>query len=112
MSKFEIVVRRRFEDFWPVVVKFSSPDGLPSHAEGRLQFMPGDREELIERQNDPEQYGTLLGERLFKGEVKDDFIKACDRNSDCLRILLSIEVDKKDDLKSLYWERLCAPGKS
>ena len=112
MSTFKIVVQRRFEDFWPVSVTFSSPDGLPSHAEGRLQFIPGDREELIERQNDPEKYGMLLGERLFKGEVKDAFIKACDKNSDCLRVLLSFEVDEKDDLRFLYWERLCAPGKS
>jgi CHASE2 domain-containing sensor protein len=109
MSKFEIAIQRQFEDVWPVVVKFRSTDGLTTHAEGTFRFSTDDFEQLIERQDEAEEYGTLLGKRLFREEIRDAFITARSQNPDYLRVLLSIEVDKQDKLRTLHWERLCTP---
>ncbi|XGV96369.1 MAG: CHASE2 domain-containing protein [Leptolyngbya sp. BL-A-14] len=109
MNTFEIAIQRRFENAWPVVVKFRSADGFTTHAEGALQLSSGDISRLIELQDDAEGYGTLLGKRLFRDEVSYAFIRARSKCPDCLRVLLSIEVGTTDRLKTLHWERLCAP---
>lgn len=112
MSTFEIAIQRKFEDAWPVVVKFRSTDGLTTHAEGTFEFSEKEFGQLIELQDEAEDYGTLLGKRLFREDVRDALITARSKNPDCLRVLLSIEVDKRDQLKTLHWERLCAPVES
>ncbi|MEH2080095.1 MAG: CHASE2 domain-containing protein [Nostoc sp.] len=107
MNTFEIAIQRQFEEAWPVVVKFRSGDGLTTHAEGRLRLNREDREQLIQLQEDPLAYGTLLGKKLFEGGVLNAFFGA--RVNPPVRILLSIEVDERDDLRTLNWERLCIP---
>ena len=112
MSTFEIAIQRKFEDAWPVVVKLRSTNGLTTHAEGTFEFSEEEFGQLIELQDEAEDYGILLGKRLFREEVRDALITARSKTPDCLRVLLSIEVDKKDRLKTLHWERLCAPVES
>ncbi|MEH1919768.1 nSTAND1 domain-containing NTPase [Nostoc sp.] len=109
MSTFEIAIQRKFEDAWPVVTKFRSVDGLTIHAEGTFRFSVDEFNQLIELQDEAEEYGTLLGKQLFQGEVRDALITSHSQTPDCLRVLLSIEVDKKDPLRTLHWERLCVP---
>lgn len=109
MSTFEIAIQRKFEDYWPIVVKFRYADGLTTHAEGTLKLSDSDFTQLIELQDDAEGYGTLLGKKLFQDEVSSAFIRARSKCPDCLRVLLSIEVEAKDKLRTLHWERLCAP---
>ncbi|MEH2255257.1 nSTAND1 domain-containing NTPase [Nostoc sp.] len=112
MSIFEIAIQRQFEDAWPVVVKFRSEDGLTTHAEGTFRFSADEFNQLIELQDEAEEYGTLLGKRLFQEEVRDALITVRSKTPRYLRVLLSIEVDKKDPLRTLHWERLCAPIES
>jgi CHASE2 domain-containing sensor protein/energy-coupling factor transporter ATP-binding protein EcfA2 len=109
MNKFEIAIQRQFENTWPIVVKFRSADGLTTHAEGTFQFSADEFAQLIERQDEPEEYGKLLGQKLFQGEVEKAFIRALGKTPNFLRVLLSIEVEQQDRLKTLHWERLCAP---
>ncbi len=112
MSIFEIAIQRQFEDAWPVVVKFRSEDGLTTHAEGTFRFSADEFNQLIELQDEAEEYGTLLGKHLFREEVRDALNTSRSKTPDYLRVLLSIEVDKKDPLRSLHWERLCVPIES
>ncbi|MEW5861349.1 MAG: CHAT domain-containing protein, partial [Cyanobacteriota bacterium] len=55
--------------------------------------------------------GIILGKALFRGNVRDTFVRALSMSSqDCpLRILLSIEAADNDEVRILHWERLCAP---
>jgi CHASE2 domain-containing sensor protein/energy-coupling factor transporter ATP-binding protein EcfA2 len=112
MNTFKIAIQRQFEGSWPIVVEFRSTDDLNIHTEGMFQFSAAEFEQLIELQDEPEEYGTLLGKRLFREEVRDALIIARSKAPTCLRVLLSIEVDKKDPLRTLHWERLCAPTES
>jgi hypothetical protein len=110
MNLFEIAIQRKFEDTWPIVIKFRSKDGLTTHAEGRLRLSGDDFERLIEYQDDAEAYGTLLGKQLFQdGEVRDAFARARGQSPNYLRFLLSLEVSPQDTLRTLHWERLCFP---
>jgi len=103
MSIFEITVQRKSGDDWPVVVEHSKPGVfLPVRNEGLLSL---DQTELLS-QVTPRDYGTLLGQALFRGEVRDAFVRARAKNGEDLRVLLFVEAD---DLKTLRWERLCAP---
>ncbi|MBD1940770.1 CHAT domain-containing protein, partial [Coleofasciculus sp. FACHB-712] len=70
-----------------------------------------DFNELTQQQENEREYGTLLGKALFRGAVYDTFVRALSKSSqDCrLRILLSIEAANNDEVKTLHWERLCAP---
>ncbi|MGI0484952.1 CHASE2 domain-containing protein [Pantanalinema rosaneae CENA516] len=112
MSTFEIALQRQFEDAWPIVVKIKSIDGLTTHAAGTFRLSADDFTELIELQENPEAYGILLGKRLFREEIRDTLISARSQTTGYLRVLLSLEVDKQDRLRTLHWEWLCDPVES
>jgi WD40 repeat protein len=103
MYTFEITVQRKSGDVWPVVVEQSASGVfLPVRDEGTLRL---DLTELAS-QTMPKEYGLVLGRALFRDEVRDAFVQALTKSEDYLRVLLFVEAD---DLKTLRWERLCAP---
>src|SRR5262245_55512026 len=103
MHSFEITIQRKSGDVWPVVVAQSTSGVfLPVRDEGTLQL---DLTELI-GQTTPKEYGLVLGRAVFRNEVRDAFVQSLTRSEDYLRVLLFVEAD---DLKTLRWERLCAP---
>ncbi|BBD60981.1 WD-40 repeat-containing protein [Nostoc sp. HK-01] len=109
MNTFEIIIQRKSGDSWPIVVEYSRPGILlPLRAEGNLQLTETDLQQLLSLQGQPQKYGTFLGKALFQDEIRDAFTAAIRESDDCLRVLLFIEaVDK--ELRTLRWERLCAP---
>src|SRR5262245_8019556 len=103
MHTFEITIQRKAGDAWPVVVEQSTSGVfLPVRDEGTLRL---DLTELAS-QTTPKEYGLVLGRALFHDEVRDAFVQALTKSEDYLRVLLFVEAD---DLKTLRWERLCAP---
>ncbi len=110
MNIFEITIQRKYEGSWPVVVKRSATGSfLTIRNEGSLKFAE-EVFEYLRRTLDPREYGQTLGEYLFfEPEIRDAFVKARTESEDKLCVLLSIEAP---DLKSLHWQRLCAPIES
>jgi energy-coupling factor transporter ATP-binding protein EcfA2 len=103
VSTFEITVQRRADDGWHVVVEQGSPGtSLPVRVEGVLRLEP---DELRSRAT-PKEYGTLLGQALFRDDVRDAFVRAIPTKDERLHVLLFVEAP---DLRTLRWERLCAP---
>ena len=103
MNTFEITIQRKSSDVWPVVVEQSTSGAfLPVRDEGTLWL---DLTELAS-QATPRDYGLVLGRAIFRDEVRDAFVQALTKSQDYLRVLLFVEAD---DLKTLRWERLCAP---
>ncbi|MEW6497379.1 MAG: CHAT domain-containing protein, partial [Cyanobacteriota bacterium] len=104
MNTFEITVQRKVSDRCTVIVEYTLSDTLlPIRAEGEFSV---DLEEL-RRQATPLEYGTILGEALFRDKVLRAFDRAraeSQRNEEGLRILLFIE---DQELRTLRWERLC-----
>ncbi|MDM8518875.1 CHAT domain-containing protein [Anaerolineales bacterium HSG6] len=99
----EITLQRQTDDGYPVVVEESQLGTfLPIRTESLLQLDI----ESLNSQTTPLAYGTILGQALFQGEIRDAFTRARSENQDGLRLLLAIE---DPDLKTLYWERLCTP---
>ncbi|HEY9609977.1 CHAT domain-containing protein, partial [Allocoleopsis sp.] len=111
--EFEITILRRSNECWPIVVRTRQLDGLTTHTEGSLQLTEDDWSKLRIEQENEKEYGKLLGQAVFRNEVRDAFIRAYSNSKssqNCrLRILLSIEVDNTDELRTLHWHRLCAP---
>ena len=110
--EFEITIQSKSGDSsWPIVVRCKQPDGLTIHSKETLQLSQDDLNRLTQQQENEKEYGTLLGKALFRGAVYDTFVRALSKSSqDCrLRILLSIEAANNDEVKTLHWERLCAP---
>ncbi|MBD1877302.1 CHAT domain-containing protein [Coleofasciculus sp. FACHB-T130] len=110
--EFEITIQSKSGDSsWPIVVRCKQPDGLTIHSKETLELSQDDFNELTQQQENEREYGTLLGKALFRGAVYDTFVRALSKSSqDCrLRILLSIEAADNDEVKTLHWERLCAP---
>ncbi len=103
MIIFEIIVQRKGAVGWPVVVEQSAPGQfLPMRTEGLLRL---DLKALL-AQGTPLEYGTVLGQGLFAGPVRDAFVQALAASANALRVLLCVEAD---DLKTLHWQRLCGP---
>ena len=103
MNTFEITIQRKAGDSWPVIAEQSRPGSyLPVRTEGVLNVDPERLLALL----DPLAYGTHLGQALFANGVRDAFTRALADSSHDLRVLLFIEAD---DLRTLRWERLCAP---
>jgi hypothetical protein len=102
MTTLEITVQRRSGDGWPVVALLHSPWELPVRKDGILTL---DEVEL-RKQLSPEAYGRLLGQALFRDQVRDAFTRAQAKSDDFLRVLLFVE---DPSLRRLRWERLCAP---
>ena len=103
MNSFEITVQRKMGDSWPIVVEQNASGVfLPVRHEGTLEL------DLVElnSQATPRDYGTILGQALFRDEVRDAFVQALTKSDDRLHALLFVEDAK---LRTLRWERLCAP---
>jgi hypothetical protein len=103
MNTFEITVQRKLGTSWPVVVEQNASGVfLPVRHEGTLQL------DLVEltSQPTPRDYGTVLGKPLFRDEIRDAFVQALAESDDRLHVLLFVE---DTDLRTLHWERLCAP---
>ncbi|MGL5192450.1 MAG: CHAT domain-containing protein, partial [Chroococcales cyanobacterium] len=110
--EFEITIQSQSrENSWPIVVRCKQPDGLTNHAQETLNFSQEDFNLLTQYQENQKEYGTLLGKALFQGSIGQTFSRALSKNApDCLlRVLLSIEAGENDKIKTLHWERLCAP---
>lgn len=110
--EFEITIQSKSgKNSWPVVIRCKQPDGLTIHAKGILILNPNDFAKLIENSENEKEYGILLGKALFREEVRDTFIRAFSKSSqdNPLRILLAIEAAQEEQVKTLHWERLCAP---
>jgi WD40 repeat protein/energy-coupling factor transporter ATP-binding protein EcfA2 len=110
--EFEITIQSKLGDSnWPIVVRCKQPDGLTIHSKETLQLNQEDWNKLIQQQENEREYGTLLGKALFRGAVYDLFVRVLSKSSQnsVLRILLSIEAADNDPIKTLHWERLCAP---
>ncbi|MCI5142420.1 MAG: hypothetical protein D3909_12035, partial [Candidatus Electrothrix sp. ATG1] len=75
MNVFEITVRRRQADGWPVTAEYSRPGELARRAEGTLRLPEDYAVELRMLHLDAHGYGTLLGKALFQGTVLLKFMK-------------------------------------
>ncbi|MEZ4660209.1 MAG: CHAT domain-containing protein [Caldilineaceae bacterium] len=103
MNTFEITIQRKNGDGWPVIAEQNQPGRfLPVRSEGLLTIEP----ERLLAHLDPVQYGAELGQALFDNGIRDGFTRALADSRNNLRVLLFVEAD---DLRSLRWERLCAP---
>jgi energy-coupling factor transporter ATP-binding protein EcfA2 len=103
MDVFEITIQRGTDERRPIIAEQSSLSSFSSwRSEGLLKL---DRSKLLS-QLTVIGYGTVLGEAVFQGTVRDAFIHARAQNPNQLRVLLNIE---DEELKNLRWERLCAP---
>jgi WD40 repeat protein/energy-coupling factor transporter ATP-binding protein EcfA2 len=110
--EFEITIQSKSGvSSWPLVVRCKQPDGLTIHSKETLELSQEDLNKLTQQQENEKEYGILLGKALFRGSVRETFVRAISKSSqDCrLRILLSIEAADNDEVKTLHWERLCAP---
>src|SRR5215207_1532813 len=109
MSTFEITIERKTGDGWPVVVERTSPGAsLRLRAEGTLLLGPEAEQALLAAVIEPEAYGTILGQALFREHVRDALARARAETTgdDRLRVLLTVE---DEGLRVLRWERLSAP---
>jgi hypothetical protein len=103
MHTFEITIQRKSGEEWPVVVEQSATAVfLPVRDEGFLRL---DLTEL-RIQATPREYGIVLGKAVFHDDIRDAFVQALTKSDEDLRLLLFVEAH---DLKTLRWERLCAP---
>jgi len=110
--EFEITIQSKSGDYsWPIVLRCKPLHGLTTHSSGILQLSQDDFYKLTQEQENEKAYGIILGKALFRGNVRDTFVRALSKSSqDCpLRILLSIEAADNDQVRTLHWERLCAP---
>ncbi|XZO03938.1 MAG: eIF2A-related protein [Microcoleus sp.] len=110
--EFEITIQSQSGvSSWPIVVRCKQPDGLTTHSKETLELTQDDLNKLTQQQENEKEYGILLGQALFRGAVRETFVRALSKSTqDCrLRILLSIEAADNDKVKTLHWERLCAP---
>ena len=109
MSTFEITIERETEGGWPVVTERTSPGAvLRLRAEGTLLLGPEADAALLAAAIDPRAYGEILGQALFREDVRDAFAQARSETADAdrLRVLLTVEDPR---LRAYRWERLCAP---
>ena len=103
LDTFQITIERRSGNAWPVVAEYGRPGAfLPIRNEGILRL----DQVALTAQGSPRDYGTFLGQALFRDDVRDAFVRARAESDDNLRVLLFVEAD---DLRVLRWERLCAP---
>ncbi|MGB3401492.1 MAG: hypothetical protein WBA77_02240 [Microcoleaceae cyanobacterium] len=110
MSIFEISIQsQRNLRQWPVLIKFQDQDKLPIEKNGILQLSQDAQQQLSMLQHRPKDYGTFLGQALFQGELLDAFREAFTRSQKLMRVLLSVNAEESDWLKTLHWERLCVP---
>src|SRR5262249_36940789 len=99
---FELTIQRGGGGRWPVVAERTAPGAfLPVRAEGFLEL-----DKVSLEVTEPEEYGVILGKALFRGGIRDAFQKAREKGGGGLHVLVCVE---DDELRTLRWERLCAP---
>lgn len=92
MNTFEITVQRQAGDGWPVVAELSGGGALlPVRAEGLLRADLEDLKARLNGQGTPREYGTLLGQAVFQGAVRDALVRALARSDERLHVLLFVE---------------------
>ena len=98
----EITIQRaRSGGVFPVVAEHHRPGSLlPVRSEGVLKLA------VEPPSSTPNTYGAALGQALFRGAIRDAFIRAHADQTDGVRILVFVEAE---ELKSWRWEWLCAP---
>jgi hypothetical protein len=103
VNSFKITIERKAGTSWPVVVEEEATGAsLETRSEGMLEL------DLLalNAQITPQEYGTMLGQALFREVVRDAFLHARAQSEDCLSVQLFVEAP---ELHTLRWERLCAP---
>jgi energy-coupling factor transporter ATP-binding protein EcfA2 len=103
VNSFKITIERKAGTSWPVVVEEEATGAsLETRSEGMLEL------DLLalNAQITPQEYGTMLGQALFREIVHDAFLHARAQSEDCLSVQLFVEAP---ELHTLRWERLCAP---
>ena len=103
MAILKLTIRPKIDGVFPVSLVLTDAGPAPLEDMGELQLDKEEKSSLLEYEADPRQYGVALGKLLFKDRVKDAFLK---NRRQLRRIQLVIE---DDELKTLRWERLCAP---
>src|SRR2546422_4701792 len=63
-------------------------------------------QEALSTQVTPRDYGTMLGQALFRDRIREAFLQARIQSQDRLSVQLCVEAP---ELRTLRWERLCAP---
>ncbi len=97
-----ITIKTRAGEAWPVeAVLQDRPRTIPAVIAGALAL---DLDEL-RATVDPHAYGARLGDALFRGAIRDAFVRAL-AGGEPLHLLLSIDAP---ELRPLLWERLCGP---
>jgi tRNA A-37 threonylcarbamoyl transferase component Bud32 len=97
-----ITIKTRAGEAWPVeAVLQERPRTIPAVISGTLELDPTDLRAIV----DPTAYGARLGEALFRGAIRDAFVRAL-AGGEPLHLLLSIDAP---ELRPLLWERLCGP---
>jgi hypothetical protein len=107
MNTIEITVQRKSGNSWPIVAEQTAVGVfLPVRDEGVLQVNLEEFKTQLNSQTSAKEYGTLLGQALFRDDIRDAFVKALTKADESLHVLLFVE---DAELKALHWERLCAP---
>ena len=111
MSIFEITIQnQRTPTEWPVLIKIELQDKLPIQINGTLQLSENDQEELSMLLYEPKNYGIFLGKALFRDKLLlSAFREAFASTHKLMRVLLTIDTENSEQLKTLHWERLCVP---
>jgi hypothetical protein len=97
-----ITIKPRVGDAWPVeAIAQDRPRTIPAVIAGTFRVDEAELRALV----DPRAYGAYLGEALFRGAIRDAFVRALG-GGEPLHLLLSIDAP---ELRPLLWERLCGP---
>ena len=117
MNIFEITIQPKTEKGWPVAVKHTPFQQSALYYKGTLNLNSDDNfASLGQYLGQPQKYGTELGKQLFTQDIRFAFEKALfhsqqqsSKDKQILHVYLHIDTFNDDSLKSLKWERLCAP---
>jgi WD40 repeat protein len=102
MNLLEITVQRSAAERWPVLAYAEDGEGLRVGVQGELLLDLG---QLRAASMNVKAYGTVLGQALFRDEVRDALLRSRE-SPDGVRLLLCVEAE---DLRELRWERICSP---
>ena len=117
MNIFEITIQPKTDKGWPVAVKHTPSGYSPLYYKGTLNLNTEDNfAEVQQYLGQPEKYGRELGQKLFTQEIRFAFTNALSytrqnatQEKQILYVFLHIDTFNNDSLKTLRWERLCAP---
>ena len=106
MNTFEITIQRLHQGSWPIIVRHQpGPIALTGWTECVFNL---DLQQVDQLQTADCRYGILLGENIFRNQVRDAYLRAVSGAaavSKLLRVWLIVEAE---DLRSLHWEQICA----